>query len=565
MSVKRSGQDMVPLLRWLDEDERERSRQWLAGVLGRMPMRWAEHLRGEHARRGGVAAAVANAWLLGVADAAAGGLPLSASDEDLRRAAFDCSRDCATVAGGGGDALALFARMADFCGRRGVLAPQLRGGDVWPAVRRMMCARWWLRRLRAVHARRCEGAAIAGGVVRRGLWPYASEDQIVRRRAQKNRNALAVRNAALLDLASGESLDLARVVEGSLANPANRRAEMMTRIRGADELAALDGYCCEFWTLTAPSRFHAQRVMGSIAEPNPAYAGATPRDAQQYLCRVWAMARAAWKRRGLSIYGLRAAEPHHDGCPHWHVVAYGPARDLRYARRLLRVYALRDSGGEAGARRVRFVAKPLAGGKAGASYAAKYISKNIDGHGMDGLRDAETGRRVSDSARRVDAWAAAWGVRQFQFFGMPAVGVWRVLRRIADPVGPADAPIERARQAADGGDWCAFWLAVRVGSLALVKRAEGRLTAYGDAAAAKVVGVVEGGRRALLTCREWVVAWSKSALSSLLAAAGQGGAMARSGPTPGFDLPWSGVNNCTRPVFPVQLTAPCFDNIVLTF
>lgn len=532
-------------------EEAERERRWLAGRLMMLPLHWGRWVAAEHARRGGLAVPDANRFVLDLTEGAGGRLPLAAGDDVLRGVAKSMARDCLLLAGwhGGVSPWPTFWRCVDVARRFGVEAPKVAADDPLPAIRRLSCARWWLRALRRAVARRCESAAIRGGMVRRGLWVYVSQDQVERRRAQKRRNERAVADAALVDLDSAEEVALAEVVEGSLANPANRRAEMMVRIRGADELAGVRGDRVEFWTLTAPSRFHAQRITGAVAEPNPSFDGSTPKDAQAHLRAVWAQARAAWKRRGLRIYGLRTAEPHHDGCPHWHLVVYGAARDLRYARRLLRVYALRVDGDEPGARRVRFQAKPLTGGKAGASYAAKYIAKNIDGGGMEGERDTESGRRVVESARRVDAWASAWGVRQFQFFGLPSVGVWRALRRMREQVAPADSALERARVAADESRWCDFCLAVERGDVRLLFEPAGRATMYGDAAADVVVGVAEGGRRATLDRRRWALCWGEGATRAAVkkASAPRVPTWFEQALGVGFDLPWSGVNNCTVP------------------
>lgn len=525
--------------------EAERERQWLRDRLELLPFYWSRFVMAEHGRRGGLAEPDANRYILNVTDEAGGRLPYAVKDDELKRMSANMARDCLLLAGwhGGGEPLKTFWRCAEVARRVGVEAPKVCLDDPLPALRRMMCARWWLRALRRAAARRCEGAAIRGALVRRGLWPYVSQDQLGRRAAQKKRNADAVESAALVDLDSADEVALSEVVAGSLANPANRRAEMMVRIRGADEFADIYAHKVEFWTLTAPSRFHAQRVLGATAEPNPSYDGKTPKEAQRHISRVYAQARAAWARRGLQVYGLRTAEPHHDGCPHWHLVVYGPARDLRFARRLLRVYALRVDGDEPGARRARFKAMALSGGQAGASYAAKYIAKNIDGGGMDGQRDTETGKKVSESARRVDAWAAAWGIRQFQFFGMPAVGVWRALRKLREPVAAAGALLEKARKAADESDWCGYCRAMMAGAVRLMRESTGKLTAYGDAAAAVVVGVAEGGRRVLLDRRNWSICWGERAKKAAMDRAGRGGWVASG---LGFGLPWSGVNNCTR-------------------
>ena len=519
---KRPLSAMRPILAALDAAEAERSRRWLSGRLALLPDRWSAFVAAEHARRGGLASPVANAWLGDVTAAGEGRVPLSAGDGELRALAKRCAKEAVNEGSDRfwQDRRALMARV---CRSYGI--EPAGGAHDGPAVARMGCPVWWLRRLRRAHGRRAEGAAIGGGVVRRGLWPYASQDAIERRAAQKARNAKAVENAVIECERYGEQMALAEVIAGSVANPANKRIELMTRVRACDAMAHDSGAACEFWTVTCPSRFHAQRVTGAVAEPNPAYDGSTPGQAQAYICKVWARARAAWERRGLAVWGLRTAEPHHDGCPHWHIVAYGPRRDLRFARRLLWVYALRDMPDEAGARKHRLTVL-TARGAIGARYAAKYVAKNIDGANMGGERDMESGRKVSHAVKRVDAWAATWGIRQFQFFGAAPVTAWRVLRRVSWPAG--NKLLERARQAADDGDFAEYWRCWLRGKFKLLREAGSKLTQYGDAAAARVIGVAHGAAWALLEVKEWVIHWG-----------GRKGAAV-------FAFPRSGVNNCTR-------------------
>lgn len=519
---------MIQGAEWVARNQ-ERKRR-----LSCLPWHWSQQVGRELDRRGGMESAAAWGWFERVTDQVKGRLSLSASDDDIRQAAKEAAADglgiaaLAAVRGGA----ALRGLLSDHCRRWGIEGPDVRVED-GPAIARMVCGRWWLRRLRRAHGQQCDGAAIGAGVVRRGLWPYASQDAVERRTAQRKRNARALDKASVVCEASGEALKLADVVAGSIANPEVKRAELMVRIKGCDAIAADEGAACEFWTLTTPSRMHAQRITGAVSDANPAFDGTSPRQAQGYLSKVWARARAAWARRGLNVFGLRTAEPHHDGTPHWHLIAYGSRRDLRYARRLLRVYAMRDSRDEPGAKKYRFKAIEAKAGTRGAAYAAKYVSKNINGEGMAGDIDHETGKRVTGTVHRVDAWASTWGIRQFQFFGCPSISTWRVLRRLSGPVAVVGSMLERARAAADDSDFAGFWRAAVAGGLSLIKRFSGRLTAYGDEAAARIVGVSEGeGRRALLPEKEWVIRWGGGGLGVA------------------FDSPRSCVNNCTRPENP---------------
>lgn len=530
-SVPFEGAAIRAKLAHVEKKMLEQGRKWMRSRLNEMPSMWSKHVTAEHGRRGGLECAAANQWLLEVTAGAGGRLPLSASDWDIREAAKESARTAYALAS---------AEVHDGCGLDGVRRALVVHCESWgikpaeqdgePGLLRMLDERWYLRSLRRAHARRAEGAAIRGGVVRKNLWPYASQDAVQRRQDQRKRNAAAM-DRTYAEAADGERVAMVDVVAGSLANPEVKRAELMVRIRGCDEYAAVRGWVCEFWTITAPSRFHAQKMVDLFAMPNKEYQGATPKETQGYISSVFARSRAAWARRGLEIAGLRTVEPHHDGTPHWHLIVYGSARDVRYARRLTRVYALSDTPDEPGARQHRFNFK-VAEGTGAAAYAAAYVSKNIDGGGMEGERDTEAGQKMLSAVKRVDAWASHWNIRQFQFFGMPKVGIWRCLRRVEGGDMPAGSMLERARIAADESDWCGFWRACERGGLKLIKAGIGRLTMYGDAAAQTVAGVCEGGRRLMLKVRDWVIHW---------------GGMQKKADGVGFELPRSCVNNCTRP------------------
>lgn len=110
------------------------------------------------------------------------------------------------------------------------------------------------------------------------------------------------------------------------------------------------------------------------------------------------------------VYGFRIAEPQHDGTPHWHLLLFVGPEHRTTLRKIMRHYALQEDGNEPGAHKHRFKAVPIDWSRGTATgYIAKYISKCIDGFGLD--KDLN-GYDIGQSIVRVEAWASAWSIRQ---------------------------------------------------------------------------------------------------------------------------------------------------------
>lgn len=249
----------------------------------------------------------------------------------------------------------------------------------------------------------------------------------------------------------GESVSLAEVSQHTIANPDVLFAEWMVRIRGFEEVANLYGHSAVMITLSTPSRMHS--ILKASGKPNPNFDGTSPKQANEHLNHVWQRIRAKLNRSEITPYGMRVAEPNHDGTPHWHILLFVEPSKLKLLKRITRHYALQDNPNEKGARkyRVNFVdIDPERGSAAG--YLAKYIAKNINGiKGKGGSGVCE-----QSAARRTRAWASSHGIRKFAQVGGPSVTVWREFRRISKPLD--DINLENLRLAADASNWAAFCL-----------------------------------------------------------------------------------------------------------
>lgn len=373
---------------------------------------------------------------------------LAWSDGAVRDMARQCADICGAVARNR-PAPAAYAGISHYAARHQIRMPQpTRGKTLAGCVARLCDSKWWRRAIRSTYARRSEEIERELGLVCRHKGLYASDDSVARRREQKVRNRdLLTSMIAVND--AGECFSVAQLSDVNVSNPKIRRAELMTRIAGFERYALTRGHTGQFITLTLPSRFHC--IMHDSGEKNPRFDQSTVRDGHAYLCRQWSRLRSYLKNRNLSIYGFRIAEPHHDGTEHWHMLAFMETHACEAVLDGFRKYF--NPEGEPGDRRVKIVLiDPDKGSAAG--YVAKYVSKNIDGHGVgdDAEATGET-RDARETATRVDAWASTSGIRQFQQIGGPPVTVWRECRRIRTPSVGA---IEDARQACEAKAWERF-------------------------------------------------------------------------------------------------------------
>ncbi|MGV4116796.1 replication endonuclease [Citrobacter freundii] len=330
--------------------------------------------------------------------------------------------------------------------------------EIAPAVMRMFNEVWWRGRLRRIAAAWREHLQIAVGNVSKKRHAYASKNCVTDWREQKRRTREFLKGLDLED-EEGNRISLIEKYDGSVANPAIRRCELMARIRGFENICNELGYVGEFYTLTAPSKYHATTKAGYR---NSKWNGASPSDTQNYLTGLWARIRAKLHREEIRIFGIRVAEPHHDGTPHWHMLMFMLPEDVERVRLIIRDYAWEEDHYELRsdkAKKARFHAEAIDPEKGSATgYVAKYISKNIDGYALDGETDDESGELLKETAPAVSAWAARWHIRQFQFIGGAPVTVYRELRRMADPETARALSVEFAavHDAAHYGRWADY-------------------------------------------------------------------------------------------------------------
>lgn len=481
-------------------------------------------------------------------------VPLDLTGESLRdalrNAAAKAARECYRYAERYKLASLVVDAIALLCHAMRVPAPA--GATAKEIIARAIDESWWHRRIRTEHKRRLEHTSIRLGFTSVQCDPYVSREAALLQAGYNAANRQLMESRELVN-EKGDVYTVADLADLGPANKAIRRGELMLRIRGAEEMATDMRHVGLFWTITCPSKYH------SVGGANKKYNGATPREAQAYLCDVWKRIRSAFKRAGIAPYGFRIAEPHSDGCPHWHLLLFVQAEKEPAMTAIIRSYALQEDGTEAGAEKNRVKLVRIEAGKGTASgYIAKYVSKNIDGAGVGDHKTFEDGRTYTIStdifgneeitpSQRVTYWSQVWGIRQFQQIGGAPVGVWRELRRIrhetianapaavvdawraCQKIESADAAIAKQASYADytraqGGPFAGRGAVIRMATRKTT--IEGK---YGSYEAEKPCGVYHASNAAAVY-ESVRYRWTRKEVAGLAVA-----------------VPRTGVNNCTQP------------------
>lgn len=377
--------------------------------------------------------------------------PFDLSEDQIFLLAAQCAATAANIKlkcdSGKISSQTLFKRLIELTTTHRVELPHKK--QTHEIVNRLLSASWWRARLRK-RLRELEMVAIkTGKVCKRIGAPYISHQGLERYRKNQLRLNTIIQSLEAVNVTTGESIDMVDVVENSLANPANRRKALMSVIRGIEKYAETTEKSALFLTLTCPSRMHSRHQNG---EANVKFDGTSPRAAHGYLNSVWKKAKRSISHKNIEFFGLRTVEPHHDGCPHWHLLVFLNKRDHEEFLSIFKAYALRDSPLELGAQEHRFNAKQIDPSKGSAvGYISKYVSKSLDGFGLDSKNQTS----AALNAERTVAWARTWGIRQFQFFGLPRLGPARELYRVADLKSNSEALMQAHEfiRKNDFGNW----------------------------------------------------------------------------------------------------------------
>jgi len=319
------------------------------------------------------------------------------------------------------------------------------GKSIIGDINRYCNNKWWIRKLKSLYMQSYERVAQYLRLVNDKIDIYLTTHNFKILRENRKRNECFLSSLVAIN-DTGEVINFNKVVDSSLANPKNRKAEIITRLKGFEQYAEKYNFTADFITITSPSRFHSVYKSGY---KNINYDYSSTLDARDYFNKLWAKSRSKLNRLGIERFGFWVIEPHHDGTPHWHFIIFTKKGQRGLLIECLKDYSLEESPDEAGAKTHRFNVKPINKKLGSASgYLVKHICKKVN------LSGKSTKLSIEECTSRIYEWGVLWNFHQFEQFGGPPVGVWREARRIALS---ADINTSSIWKSIKDGDWLAFF------------------------------------------------------------------------------------------------------------
>ncbi|RQM71284.1 replication endonuclease [Aeromonas hydrophila] len=319
---------------------------------------------------------------------------------------------------------------------------------------RWLDPKWWARRLRKIWDQYNEHCAILLGKVRKGVSAYLSSQGLQAFIERQRMAAAWLKDMEAYNAQDDITISLDEAVKASIANPENRRHELVVRARGFSDVADEMGYVGLFFTWTTPSRFHpwktikaSQAGKADSTQENPKHDGSSPRDAQRYIGKLWERCRSAldrniswapglpapskplhcrgfraiqplingpsrWRLGGgwdryrqvlantprpfadpIDYFGFRVVEPHHDGTPHWHLLIWVKPEHQHRLIGILQRYALSHDKGDLERKRHPESKKPYSD-----------ITPRFDWKVMDKEKGGAVGYIVKYIAKNIDGY-----------------------------------------------------------------------------------------------------------------------------------------------------------------
>ncbi|MDH0730278.1 replication endonuclease [Pseudomonas sichuanensis] len=287
------------------------------------------------------------------------------------------------------------------------------------------------RRLKKIcHRERLRKEAITKSVG--GIQPtsYCSDETLGFIRDGDMRNELFLKNRHIIVKKTGQAICLLDLYKNKSKNKFN---ESYFIVKNLEAIAKEQGFLPFMLTLTAPPKFHPNPLKGKCA-----FDAYSTIDSQKYLRNEWARFRAYLAKVGIpmslqSLFGLRTAELHRDGCVHWHLILFiKPDIIEQFQTALDKRFSSTQADN-----------KPIDGCSA-STYALKYILKSVDldeipiefkesDKNVDMLRKDSDLSTISDGAR-VRAGIRAMSIRQVQYYGLnSSLTKFRILNKITEP------------------------------------------------------------------------------------------------------------------------------------